>query len=444
MGARFREKKLLPRPSTGFWRPELPDHPNRSRMRVLSIPQPFAQLVVRGVKRLEIRTWDTKYRGRIAVHASSAVPSKIDVEVWKRDRDTALRFADQGWLDRDDVKALPYSAIIGTVTLAGVHLGKEVHEGNTGLFAWNWATERMEVAARDARTGELVPMKPRKTPLPVATPDDQYAWVFVDPVEIQPITDVAGLQKLWNLVGELEGVTEDREKWSRSGRWRPPEVKASRRAQGINAWRKTWESEREQIVREVEERVARRRELERIRFAHDFEQQVREDMVRYVKLHRVKDTRTTEVRLHVEPRMHYLFGGRKVVGAGEFELNIRRRLKKAETERRAAAQKESRRQKLLEFFDDLRTRVADHPSLDADNIRRLEIMLDDMLNEEEEDWEHARRDAYPEAAEKATRGAARAARREAEAREVRRREEATTPEERWAEELVELMWSEVE
>ena len=284
--------------------------------------------------------------------------------------------------------------------------------------------------------------------LSVASTDDtafdQFAWVFVDPVEIQPVTDVAGLQKLWNLVGELEGVIGDREQRSRSGRWRPSAVKASRRAKGIATWRKKWESEREQVVREVEERVARRREMERIRFAHDFEQQVRDDMALYVRLHRVKDAATAEVQLRVEPRMRYLFGGRDVVGAGEFELNIRRRLKRQEEEGRAAKRKAARREKLTELLDHLRERGGDRPSLEADNRRRLELLLDDMLDEDEEDWEHARRDAYPEGGEKAARGARRAAQREADAREARRREEARTPEERWAEAFVDLMWNPVE
>jgi hypothetical protein len=91
-------------------------------MRTLSIQQPFAQLVVRGMKLLEVRPQDTDYRGRIAIHASAAVPPKAIEKQWKEDRDMALRFADEGWLDREDIKALPRSAIIGTVELVGVHL----------------------------------------------------------------------------------------------------------------------------------------------------------------------------------------------------------------------------------------------------------------------------------------------------------------------------------
>jgi hypothetical protein len=40
-------------------------------MKTLSIQQPWAQLVVEGIKDVENRTWDTPYRGKLLIHASS-------------------------------------------------------------------------------------------------------------------------------------------------------------------------------------------------------------------------------------------------------------------------------------------------------------------------------------------------------------------------------------
>jgi len=37
----------------------------------LSVRQPWADLLVRGIKDVENRTWDTKYRGRLFIHAST-------------------------------------------------------------------------------------------------------------------------------------------------------------------------------------------------------------------------------------------------------------------------------------------------------------------------------------------------------------------------------------
>lgn len=44
-------------------------------MRVLSIKQPWASMIVRGAKRFEVRSWKTDYRGPLLIHASSAAPS---------------------------------------------------------------------------------------------------------------------------------------------------------------------------------------------------------------------------------------------------------------------------------------------------------------------------------------------------------------------------------
>lgn len=42
-------------------------------MKALSIRQPWAELIVQGRKTIELRTWQTSYRGRIAIHASQTV-----------------------------------------------------------------------------------------------------------------------------------------------------------------------------------------------------------------------------------------------------------------------------------------------------------------------------------------------------------------------------------
>jgi len=45
-------------------------------MKVLSIKQPWAWLIIHGGKDIENRTWATKYRGRFLVHASKGMTNK--------------------------------------------------------------------------------------------------------------------------------------------------------------------------------------------------------------------------------------------------------------------------------------------------------------------------------------------------------------------------------
>lgn len=45
-------------------------------MKTLSIRQPWATLIVMGLKEFEFRTWKTKYRGEILIHASLGIDKK--------------------------------------------------------------------------------------------------------------------------------------------------------------------------------------------------------------------------------------------------------------------------------------------------------------------------------------------------------------------------------
>ena len=71
-------------------------------MKCLSIKQPYAELFISGKKTIEIRTWNTKFRGRFMVHASKT----INDEACKR-------------LKIDKTK-LETGAIIGSANLYGV------------------------------------------------------------------------------------------------------------------------------------------------------------------------------------------------------------------------------------------------------------------------------------------------------------------------------------
>lgn len=53
-------------------------------MRALTIQQPWAEMIARGVKRVENRTWRTRYRGPLAIHVgkSRAWMESEDASAW--------------------------------------------------------------------------------------------------------------------------------------------------------------------------------------------------------------------------------------------------------------------------------------------------------------------------------------------------------------------------
>lgn len=45
-------------------------------MKVITIKQPWASLIAEGLKKYEFRTWNTKYRGDILIHAGKSIDKK--------------------------------------------------------------------------------------------------------------------------------------------------------------------------------------------------------------------------------------------------------------------------------------------------------------------------------------------------------------------------------
>lgn len=81
-------------------------------MKVLSIRQPWATLIVKGYKKYEFRTWKTKYRGELYIHASKGVEKN------------ALKNFESLGLD------YPVGCIIGKVTLSDCVPVTEEFENN--------------------------------------------------------------------------------------------------------------------------------------------------------------------------------------------------------------------------------------------------------------------------------------------------------------------------
>lgn len=48
-----------------------------TRMKCLSVSQPYADLIVQGKKTVELRTWNTKFRGEFLVHAPIKIKKNV-------------------------------------------------------------------------------------------------------------------------------------------------------------------------------------------------------------------------------------------------------------------------------------------------------------------------------------------------------------------------------
>lgn len=54
-------------------------------MKALTLIQPWATLIMLGEKKIETRSWNTKYRGQIAIHAGKKVDKKVFCDPFYKD-----------------------------------------------------------------------------------------------------------------------------------------------------------------------------------------------------------------------------------------------------------------------------------------------------------------------------------------------------------------------
>src|SRR5215212_7218280 len=77
-------------------------------MKVLSLLQPWASLVVMGLKKIETRSWQTSYRGELLIHASLGKTGGLIAK-----EPPFVKYI-------PDFKNLPFGAIIGKVVLENI------------------------------------------------------------------------------------------------------------------------------------------------------------------------------------------------------------------------------------------------------------------------------------------------------------------------------------
>jgi predicted transcriptional regulator len=135
-------------------------------MKVLSLLQPWASLVVLGLKKIEIRSWRTSHRGGLLIHAS----------VEKRSR----------FINRNAFKkyvphfySLPFGAIVGSVMLDDIVAVEMLQLSDARMNAHTLE----EKAFGDYSKG-------------------RYAWLLSEPVEFKKPINIRGSLNLWEYTGE--------------------------------------------------------------------------------------------------------------------------------------------------------------------------------------------------------------------------------------------------
>ena len=126
-------------------------------LRALTIKQPWASLLVAGIKTVENRSWTTAHRGPLAIHAGAARErnaAQMIVDCLGRDLTASERVR---WLLDAD---LPQGQVLGVVELIDVVPVEQTHEGESpwAIGPWCWRVRpgwQFQPHARPTLAGKL-------------------------------------------------------------------------------------------------------------------------------------------------------------------------------------------------------------------------------------------------------------------------------------------------
>lgn len=164
-------------------------------MKCISILQPRASLCVttdpktgKAYKQIETRSWNTKFRGPLLIHASKA---------WKPEQEKLLDnpfFGTSLQDDRGKIK-LKTGAIIGMVNLVDT-----------------MNTERIILPPNESKYRSIIADPWKITDQELAFGDyseKRFGWLFSDPVLFKNPIPCKGSLSIWNLPGELEEAVQE-------------------------------------------------------------------------------------------------------------------------------------------------------------------------------------------------------------------------------------------
>ena len=126
-------------------------------LRALTIKQPWASLLVAGIKTVENRSWTTAHRGPLAIHAGAARErnaAQMIVDCLGRD----LTPGERAWWMLD--AELPQGQVLGVVDLLDVVPVEQTHEGESpwAIGPWCWRVRpgwQFKPHARPTLAGKL-------------------------------------------------------------------------------------------------------------------------------------------------------------------------------------------------------------------------------------------------------------------------------------------------
>ncbi len=167
-------------------------------MKAISLQQPWATLVAIGAKRIETRSWATKFRGQLAIHASKSYPKQNQDLFWKTPFKLALTKPGKYNIYISPLE-LPLGLVVATCRLVNcfkIHVTRpEKRDGEIVMTAFLEAGNSLiEVSGNELVFGDYTP--------------GRYAWILEDVNPLPEPVPARGKLGLWEWEPEGIGMPE--------------------------------------------------------------------------------------------------------------------------------------------------------------------------------------------------------------------------------------------
>lgn len=154
----------------------------RLPIKVITIWQPWASLIAYLAKIYETRTWETSYRGPIAIHAAKkswgfpgGAPTVAMLKVF-------------GLTIEDSLPDFPYGCIIATAELVGCHRIIQITDGGLDVY-WHYGQRPLTVRTLKMSDSEH---------LFGDFASGHYVWEFANVKKLDKPIPAKGRQGIWN------------------------------------------------------------------------------------------------------------------------------------------------------------------------------------------------------------------------------------------------------
>lgn len=154
-------------------------------MKALSILQPWASLVVLGHKKIETRSWNTKYRGPILIHASLGTSNLKLIDKKDPFGRLSTRLLELGLQFHD----FPLGAIIGQAEIVDTAQFDVFTDISRGITQ---GTHRWELTDQEKDFGDYTA--------------DRWGWLLQNPIQFSRPIPCKGALNLWEFTGNLEAL----------------------------------------------------------------------------------------------------------------------------------------------------------------------------------------------------------------------------------------------